>query len=70
MPTYEQATANPGDPPRSIPIHQPSERERLEECYLLLSSIARDSRPIVGGYREMARDILARHGVAPRVEQR
>jgi hypothetical protein len=40
-----------------------SDNEKLRECYLLLTSIARDSRPIVGGYRDMARDLLARHGV-------
>jgi hypothetical protein len=60
-----------GDLPRpSRSMCRSSKRERLQECYLLLSNIARDSRPIVGGYRDMARDILVRHGVTSGAEQR
>jgi hypothetical protein len=40
-----------------------TDAERLEECYALLIRIVRDSRPIVGGYREMARKLLVRHGI-------
>jgi hypothetical protein len=63
MSLNETTAAGQSNETLSVPVYESSEQERLDECYLLLARIASDIRPIVGGYRELCRALLARHGV-------